>query len=57
MKSVDMTKREVVVDPPHEIGVNWCEGFLPVSRSESIHVAWKLGSEPVVDWLDGRGGF
>jgi len=50
VKSVDLKSRTVMVDPPKDIGLDWCEGTLPVSPDETVTVRWRRGETTTVEW-------
>ena len=50
VKSVDAKSREVVVVPPKNIDLDWCEGTLPVSPDETVTIRWRRGQDPVIEW-------
>ena len=50
VKSVDAKTRNVVVEPPDGIGLEWAEGTLPVSPAETVTIRWRRGEKPTVLW-------
>lgn len=51
VKSIDLKDRKVVVERPVDIGLDWCEGTIPVSEEETVTVSWRKDSEhTVVQW-------
>ena len=50
VKSIDAANRRVVVDPPADVGFDWCEGTIPVSDVQAVTVRWKRGERPEVGW-------
>ena len=50
VKSIDVKSRKIIVEPPKDIGLDWCEGVLPVSPSETVTVRWRRGEAPTVEW-------
>lgn len=49
VKSVDLKTRNVVVEPPKGLDLEWAEGTLPVSPTETVTVRWRRGEKPTVD--------
>ena len=56
IKSVDAKTRRIVVEPPEGINLDWVEGTLPVSPTETVTVGWRRGEKPTVRWNGGRSG-
>ena len=50
VKSVDLKTRKVVVEPPKDLDLEWAEGTLPVSPTETVTVRWHCGEKPTVAW-------
>ena len=50
VKSIDAKNRKVIVKPPADIDLDWCEGTLPVSQTETVTVRWARGEKPSVTW-------
>jgi len=50
VKSVDVKARKVVVEPPKGLTLEWAEGTLPVSPTETVTVRWRRGEQPTVAW-------
>ena len=50
VRSVDAKSRKVVVVPPNDINLDWCEGTLPVSPDETVTIRWRRGETPTVVW-------
>ena len=48
VKRIDRSTKTVEVSPPKGIALDWCEGTVPVSRTESVTVRWRKesGTEP-----------
>ena len=48
VKRIDRSTKTVEVAPPKGIALDWCEGTVPVSRTESVTVRWRKegGAEP-----------
>ena len=44
VKRIDRRAKTVEVSPPKGIALDWCEGVVPVSRTESVIVKWRKGS-------------
>ena len=50
VKAVDRVAKTVVVAPPEDVPLEWCEGTVPVSDGEAIHVSWrKVEGHAVLD--------
>ena len=50
VRSVDRRAKTVDVRPPLDAPLDWCEGTVPVSGTESVSVSWRReGGRPVVD--------
>lgn len=48
LKRIDRVAKQVVIDLPRGVGLDWCEGTIPVSATESVTVGWKkTGEYPV----------
>jgi len=54
VKSVDVKTRNVMVEPPVGLALEWAEGTLPVSPTETVTVRWQRGEKPTVVWGVGR---
>lgn len=48
VRRIDRKAKTVEVAPPKGIALDWCEGTVPVSRTESVTVKWRKesGAEP-----------
>ena len=56
VKSIDVKTRKVVVEPPKGLDLEWAEGTLPASPTETVAIRWRRGEKPTVDWGRGTSG-
>ena len=45
VKRIDRKAKTVEVSPPKGIALDWCEGVVPVSRTESVIVKWRRNED------------
>ena len=50
IKSIDAKNHTVAVEPPKGLDLDWAEGTLPVSPTETVTVRWVRGKAPTVRW-------
>ena len=50
VKSVDAKMHKVAVEPPNDVDLEWAEGTLPISPTETVTVRWRRGEKPKVIW-------
>lgn len=49
VREIDRIARTVRICPPKDVPIDWCEGVIPVSRTDVLKVRWeRTGARPVV---------
>ena len=41
VRHIDYARKQIVIAPPPDLPIDWCEGTIPVSGSEAAYVRWE----------------
>ncbi len=48
VRKVDYVRRRVTFSPPADVPLEWCEGVVPLSDSETATIAWRRGKDGAI---------